>query len=153
MLICDAARRPLLHGIPHGASVAAFLAGYDDLPALRSLGGGTADRNLSDLPPFECAVLGWTSLSHIRSDERRVRTLTLLKQFVLGPILVSAFPAHVAPCRPRRRVEQFGMNIGAYHPMTTEDLAAIASVADFRVLHLDAGERDGGWLHAVISAR
>ncbi len=143
----------LVGAIGEGVRVTAFRARYEDLPRLKPARAGLPGDDLTRLPPFDAAILGWTSLSHVLSAERRVATLKLLAPIVRGPVLVSAFPIPATSSSRDPAAPAFAPHVGVYQPMTTETLASTAAAAGFRILHVDAGTRDGAWLHAVITAR
>jgi hypothetical protein len=147
----------LAAGIREGMRLTVFRGRYEDLPALEPLadsGRGTdaarATPGLQAGGAFDAGILGWSSFSHIRGEERRSRALRQFGELVTGPILVSAFPATGAAPGTKRRRPAFAIHVGVYQPMSGDELEAAVRAAGFEVLHLDATEGDGNWLHAVI---
>jgi hypothetical protein len=86
--------------LPEGSRVAAYWAGYEDLPILRSPTSGDVAGSLPQMEPFDGAILGWFSFTHLRSQRLRLQALRALAAATKGPILVS-FAASVFYPSPR----------------------------------------------------
>lgn len=71
------------------SALQAYRGGYAELPRLRGAGNTVVD--LGSGPPFDAAILGWSSFSHLRSDAERVHALRAVGVLTDGPILVSYF--------------------------------------------------------------
>ena len=72
-----------------GLPVESLLGRYEDLPMLNSLSRPSATIDLRSCPLFAAAILGWASLSHLRSDQCCIETLRQFRQLTHGPILIS----------------------------------------------------------------
>ena len=58
-----------------GLPIESFRGRYEDLPVLNSLSRPPASIDLRSRPLFAAAILGWGSISHLRSDQRCLETL------------------------------------------------------------------------------
>ena len=83
-----------------GLPVESLLGRYEDLPVLNSLSQPPAPIDLRSRPLFAAAILGWGSISHLRSDQCCIETLRQFGRLTHGPILVSWLS--LALCRKKR---------------------------------------------------
>jgi SAM-dependent methyltransferase len=145
----------------NGDGVQPYRARYQDLPRLRPADRRGPAVDLATLGVFGASILGWSSFSHLRTDEDRVRTLQFFKKATTGPVLVSFFSSPPAsgtskargirrflPRRyPVKPGDFFSIQIGYYHAFTADELHDLAGRAGLRIDHLDF---DGTWSHAVM---
>ena len=68
-------------------NVRVYRAGYEDMPRLFSVFPQEPSSTLEAEADFDAAILGWTSYSHLRTQARRIRTLSSFARHVRGPIL------------------------------------------------------------------
>ena len=142
----------------------AYYGSYGTLPTLRRITDG-AVINLTDGPPFDAAIVGWSSFSHLRSDDERVETLRRFASVTAGPILVSYLPdparsETAAPSgrlrrwmwtRARRRGPSvFSVQIGYYRLLRHQDVLDLAERAGVSVL---GSEEGGSWPYVVVGRR
>jgi hypothetical protein len=148
----------------YSASLQAYCAGYEDLPMLRDAPEGQ-QLDVRSLAPFDAAILGWSSFSHLIDDSARVAALKQFASLTRGPILVSYFShePHAAPAVSgggplnalRRRalrhgVAMFTTAIGYARLLSEEELKGLADRAGLLVVHVD---RERGWPHAILRGR
>jgi hypothetical protein len=144
----------MLEAAGDGSPVEVYRGSYEELDALRPADSDEPAVRLGTLGPFDAAIVGWGSFSHLRHHVERVATLRAFADVTNGPIVVSFLrfrrdPA--VPGRPRRRQGgAFSIYIGFYHEMDAQTLARIASEAHLAVEHLSTDERDTNWPHAVL---
>jgi hypothetical protein len=133
----------------HGGGVQWYRAGYEDLPALESVEGGHAAR-LSELGPFDGAVFGWGSFTHLRTHADRSAALKAIADVTRGPILVSFIAVRASRgSRPRRIKswllarrgrepwDDFSIHMGFRHPVSEEEVTALADEVGLGVLELE----------------
>lgn len=116
---------------------------YEDLPILSSLAQPPVAVDLRARAPFEAAIMGWTSLSYLRTDERCIETLSQIGTLTTGPILVSCYPDHDG------RTSGFSAAIGHYRGFSGGQMRALAERAGLEVVHVDD---EDNWPHAVVRA-
>jgi len=117
---------------------------YEDLPVVTSLSKPPATIDLRSRAPFAAAILGWGSISHIRSDQYCIATLRQFGHLTRGPILISYLPGSGGP------KHRFRVNMGYYRQFTGAEILALAEGAGLAVVYLD--EEDSGMPHAVLNA-
>ena len=151
---CEAAR-----ALPDGA-LRAHCASYADLPGLPATAQFPAC-DLASEPPFDAAILGWTSLSHILTDDGRVEALVRMARVTRGPLLVSYFGRPDAPAPAagrlcaikaralRRGPAMFTVALGFARLISDEDLCDFAARAGLRIARLDHASE---WPHAILVA-
>jgi len=154
---------PLVEAIPDaGGAIAAHVGRYEDLPVVRSM----VRREHVDLgaaPPFDAAIFGWSSYSHIRRADDRVAAVRSLAALVEGPILISMFLAPLQ-ARPAGRIatlaarlhlrsphDRFGPAIGFYHLSTRDELYAECERAGVAVVQFSDDGSDGAWPYCVVT--
>jgi hypothetical protein len=116
---------------------------YEDLPILSSLAQPPVAVDLRARAPFEAAIMGWASLSHLRTDERCINTFRQIGTLTRGPILVSCYPGHDG------RSSGFSATIGHYRGFSGAQMRALAERAGLEVVHVDD---EDNWPHAVVRA-
>jgi hypothetical protein len=137
-----------MRGAAPQAMLQAYRGGYADLPRLRDAGDAVID--LAAGPPFDAAILGWSSFSHLRSDAERVYALRAVGALTNGPVLVSYFgdPSRgdAAPATGgglkgwlqrramRRGRSVFSVQIGYYRVLKHAEVIEHARQAGLRVL-------------------
>jgi hypothetical protein len=129
--------------------IEAFIGRYEDLPVVNTLSKQPIAIDLRLRAPFEAAIMGWGSLSLLRSEQRCIETLRQFGGLTTGPILVSCIASPFAR-------SAFSPTIGYYRGFSGEELQGIAERAGLEVIHLDAeGISPGlgeGIPHAVFRA-
>ena len=147
---------------PPGGGLRAYCGSYGTLPNLTGA-PGQPDFSLMDEPSFDAAVIGWASLSHLRSDAACIETLRRFGELTRGPILLSYYPhpspAHVASPvgglkgwvkrrMERRGASAFSVQIGYYRLLRDVDIEALVSRTGLRVLW---AQRGGSWPHLLVA--
>ena len=139
--------RPLAASLAEASSemsIESLVGRYEDLPIVTSLSQPPATIDLRSRAPFAAAILGWGSISHIRSDQYCIATLRQFGHLTRGPILISYLPGSGGP------KHRFRVNMGYYRQFTGAEILALAEGAGLAVVYLD--EEDSGMPHAVLNA-
>jgi hypothetical protein len=126
--------------------VEAYVGRYEGLPFLSSPAQPSVVIDLRSRAPFEAAIMGWGSLSHLRSDELCIETLRQIGRLTTGPILVSWLP-RFAGDSSAAAIPQFSMDIGYFRRFSGAEVRALAECAGLEVVHLD--DKDN-WPHAIL---
>lgn len=138
-----------------GAQVEALLGRYEDMPLLRHVGSGEP-RDLSR-DRFGAALIGWSSLSHLRSAHARIATLRAFADVTDGPVAASFFLRRPATSRRhpirkflstlgrRREGDSFTPNIGFFHFSSREELSGEVAAAGLAIVAASYDETDGHW--------
>jgi hypothetical protein len=113
--------------------------------------------------PFDAAIFGWGSFSHLRGEPARVAALREYARLTAGPILLSFLAVRAAPTArlarfrrllPRRADRDphdvFAMTIGLYHPIDEQEVRDLAGRAGLRILQISFDERESSWPYAVL---
>jgi SAM-dependent methyltransferase len=136
------------------------LAGrYEDLPRLRSSENG-ARVNLQDMRPFDAAILGWASYSHLRTAASRRTALERVAAVTTGAILLSFYlcpppppPSGVRAWLAGRHLwsptDRFTPAVGFYHLSTKDELLGELAAAGLEVVEFSADDLDGRWPYCV----
>jgi hypothetical protein len=124
-----------------GLSIEAFVGRYETLPIVRCLAMPNETIDLGQREPFEAAVIGWTSFSHLRSDVRCVQTLRQMGALTAGPILLSYFP---------KAAHNFSAQIGYHRGYSGADIRDLAEQAELELVDCDD---DDPWPHAIVRRR
>jgi len=124
-----------------GPRIETLVGRYEALPFVSSLTQPPVAVDLRSRAPFDAAILGWISFSHLRSDERCIETLRQIGALTIGPILVSAHPTSSIG---------FSVHMGYYRGLSSAEIGKLAERAGLAVLDVD--ETDN-WSYAVVSAR
>lgn len=141
-----------------GPKVRAYCGGYEHLPVMPAradIPGG----DLSQDAPYDAAILGWASFSHLTTDARRVSALRSMAALTSGPLLVSYFSTRAGGGTSgrggnwlRRRAARWGHSMftpaaGYVRLLTDEEFASMVAQAGLAVVH---AERDAEFPHAVL---
>jgi hypothetical protein len=145
--------------------VTPFVARYEDLPFVRTPDGANVI-SLRERAPFDAALLGWASYSHIRHGHARVRTLREVAAVTAGPVIASFY---LAPGRPPQRTsrlrrvataigltggrDHFTTHVGFYHLSTPSELRSEAAEAGLAVVHECYDSSDGRWPYLFLQRR
>ena len=154
--------RAMAAAAPGDATLRAYRGSYASMPILEAVAGSDEPLDLRHEPPFDAAIVGWSSFSHLRSDAERVETLRQFGAATRGPILVSYFP-DPAPAdvpasggtlrrwlrqRARRRGPSvFSIQIGYYRLLRHSDVEDLVRQAGLSVV---GAERGGNWPYVVV---
>jgi hypothetical protein len=139
----------------------AYCGGYADLPRLRDQQGAVVD--LGGEPPFQAAILGWSSFAHLLSDTDRSSALRAVAALTQGPILLSYFPdpsggrseaagdgvkGWVRRRAMRRGRSVFSVQVGYYRLLQEAEVAALVREAGLEIV----GEgRDANFPYLVVT--
>jgi hypothetical protein len=118
---------------------------YEEIPLMRSTTYPPVTVDLRSRAPFEAAILGWTSFSHLRSDARCIETLREFGHLTRGPILLSYYPAS-----DDGSSSGFLIGIGYYRKFSGAEIRELAGHAGLEIVHLD---EEDNWPHAIVRAR
>ena len=151
--------------VPDGR-VTACIGRYEDLPILHLTADGAGSIDLRDLPAFDAAMLGWSSYSHLRHRDARVRALREMAAVTDGPVLVSFYPGRSVAQPPQSRLQKlarrlgiagkrdrFTLHIGFYHLSTADELRGEAADAGLEIVHECDDDLDGRWPYVVLRRR
>lgn len=130
-------------------AVACFAGGYEELPFVSSPSHGERI-HLSELGPFDAAILGWGSFSHIYDERQRQKTLQHFAELTSGPILLSftstredgklptlKIRSMLLKRKHRHPADRFSMSMGFQHPVSELEVSELAGGADLAVLKTD----------------
>jgi hypothetical protein len=131
----------------HGRSIEMFAGRYQDLPMLRSANGSTALVDLRTRTPFDAAMFGWASFSHIRTDDERVNALRQLAALTAGPILLSYFSYMAERAATRSKQESFAMQVGYFRQLNEADVRGLVGEAGLEIVEL---KHDDGWPWGIV---
>jgi hypothetical protein len=147
--------------VTKGLNARVYRAGYEDMPRLFPARPEEACGTLEMESSFDAGILGFGSYSHLRTEEQRIRTLSLFARYVRGSILVSFHQSatskvpskHTWTGRAWRLLQigpedQFSVYIGFTHYVSAAELAAVAARSGLTILHMDEDSRDP---HAVLA--
>ena len=138
-----------------------YSGSYADLPALVDL----SDQRVVDLtaePPFDAAIVGWSSWAHLRTDDERLDTLARFSRLTRGPILASYYaplpPANAA--RSGGRLEHwirkrmarhghsvFSIDVGFYRVLSHAEVNQLLGRTGLTVLQ---SQQTGVWPSFVV---
>lgn len=137
-------------------SVRVYCGAFQEMPFLEALPTG-ARGDLRNEGPFDAAIVGYGSLSHLLKDAQRVETLRRFAEVTSGPILVSfyaSFPeSHAAAAhagwlkrwlrrrKARRGVSRFQVSGGYFRLLSREEIEGMAKEVGLNVLDIEV-ERD-----------
>jgi hypothetical protein len=138
----------LNHRPDDAARIETCVGRYEELPIVRSPGGGRVD--LSQRPPFDAAIFGWASYSNLLDDARRVASLRAMAALVEGPILLSYFPHHEDTPDSSSRRGSFSLNVGYFRDLTEAEVREQAAEAGVDIVWL---LQDTGWPRAIVRRR
>lgn len=149
--------------------VEVYRAGYEDLPSLFPITVGAPAANLFAMHPFDAAIVGWGSFTHLRTHDLRVHTLNAFAQVTRGPVLVSFLARPDSEAQPsalshtqrasgrylRGRFNQdpgnvFDVGHGLFHRYTHAEIAALADRARVTIAHLSLEADESTWPYAIL---
>jgi hypothetical protein len=130
-----------------GRAVELFAGRYQDLPLLRSANGSPSVVDLRARPPFDAAMFGWASFSHIRSDAERVGALRQLAALTTGPIFLSYFSYLADRAATRSKQESFAMQVGYFRQLNEADVRGLVAEAGLEIVELKHGD---GWPWGIV---
>jgi hypothetical protein len=154
------ARSMVEHGTA-GVDVEALIGRYEELPWLTNAATG-ARFDVRAGGPFDAALFGWTSFSHLRTRAARVSALRSVAGLTNGPLVLSFYAR-----RPRisssagffhRTAGALGLRfegdlftpyVGFYHLSAPEELAAEVRDAGLEPVQTSFDELDGRWPYLV----
>jgi hypothetical protein len=119
-----------------------FTGRYEGLPFVETLDEPRQRVDLRTLGPFDAVILGWASLSHLRTDDQAVAALRALGSLTAGPLLVSYFAR-----KDTERAEAFSVDLGYYREFSDRQFEGFAARAG---LHLVERDHESGWPNAVL---
>ena len=135
-----------LAAVAPGRDIQALAGRYRDLPVVTSAGDSVTPVDLRTAGPFDAAIFGWSSFSHLRTPDERRTALVRMRELSRGPILLSYFSS---ANRGRSAANAwFSIDVGYAQELTQDDIRACAADAGLRVLHLEHG---GTWPHAILT--
>jgi hypothetical protein len=141
-----------------------YCASYQDLPIMPATSGSQLV-DLRTQAPFDAAILGWVSFSHIVQDSARVSALKAFGELTRGPILVSYYSdaARTGPARgaggrlralrrraARRGTSMFTTGVGYVRLFSDADLRDVVERAGLEVVHID---NDHAFPYAILRRR
>jgi hypothetical protein len=129
--------------------VACYAGGYEELPYVKSPAHGERI-HISELGPFDAAIVGWGSFSHICDERQRHNTLRHFGEFTSGPILLSFTSTREDEELPTSKIrsallrrkhrhpaDRFSMSMGFQHPVSEHEVSKLANEAGLAVLNID----------------
>jgi len=144
--------------------VESLIGRYEDLPRLVRARDGI-DVDLRARAPFDAAMFGWTSYSHVRTSTARIAALRVFGELTNGPVVVSFFLAGQGPPRQpggARRIaralgfrsngDSFTPYIGFYHHSTAAEIEDEVRQAGLELSHACYDDLDGRWPYLVLRA-
>lgn len=130
---------------------------YEDLPMVRDLSNGMAV-DLSTRGPFDVAVLGWVSYSHLRGRDRRVAALAQVARLTRGAVVLSFYFDRQRDTRNGGRLsawsrrlgfskagDAFSPYLGFHHWSTEAEILDEVDSAGLEVTDASWDARDGHW--------
>ena len=130
-------------------TIEVLLGRYQDLPVLRSVDGSLNRVDLRQRQPFDAAMFGWASFSHIRSDAERVDSLRQMSALTAGPIFLSYFSYMEERTAASSRHESFAMQVGFFRQFNETEVRDLIVEAGLDVAEIN----HDGWPCAVVRRR
>lgn len=130
-------------------AIEVLLGRYQDLPVLRSVDGSPNRVDLRQRQPFDAAMFGWASFSHIRSDAERVDSLRQMSALTAGPIFLSYFSYMEERTATSTRHESFAMQVGFFRQFNETEIRDLIVEAGLDVAEIN----HDGWPCAVVRRR
>jgi SAM-dependent methyltransferase len=138
--------RSMADNISEGLRVDVYRSAYELLPILLDPRVDTPTASLKRMKPFDAAILGWGSFTHIRTPERRLQALASFGEVTNGPILMSflsrvghiqRLPQILSRVSPipmcYDRGDEFRLQMGYIHFFNRGELLELADRAELRV--------------------
>jgi len=153
--------------IPAGLPVRSYQASYEDLPLLAPATSQEQAADLTTMPPFDAAILGHSSFSHILDDANLLRTLKLLACVVTGPILISFTSRDSVADTPNSRLDRwlrrlpgrnqdptigFRLEIGAYRQFIAQEMIELCTSAGLYIIELRVKKHFSHSSYVVVRA-
>jgi hypothetical protein len=150
---------------PQELAVEVYCAGYEDLPTLYPVQPEEPEVDLTALPPFDAAIVGWGSFTHLRSEAGRLHALRTFAGVTRGPVLVSflARPddqgsrANAGRLRHllRGRFNQdpgnvFDIGYGLFHRYSRAEIVGLMEAAGLTIAHLSLEADETTWPYAIF---
>jgi hypothetical protein len=144
-----------------GTDVETLVGRYEELPWLTSAEtGGQLD--VRTRGPFDAALFGWTSFSHLRTRAARVSALRGVGELTNGPVVLSFYARRPQVTSPagffhrtagalglRFEGDLFTPYVGFYHLSAPDELASELHDAGLEPVHASYDELDGRWPYLV----
>ena len=153
--------RSMVDHAPAGVHVEALVGRYEDLPMLTSAATG-APVDVGGLAPFQAAMFGWTSFSHLRTPAARVAALRAVGHLTNGPVLLSFYPRRPRLSESKGLVhtlartlglrfqgDLFTPFVGFYHLSDRAELEDEMRQAGLEIVQASFDELDGSWPYLV----
>lgn len=137
------------------ARVEALVGRYEEMPVMRPVAGAPAV-DLREAGPFDVALMGWTSYSHLRRSSSRSGALRAMASVTDGPVVASFYPR---PSRPaengirgflntlgrRSNGDAFTPYVGYYHSSSEEEVLHEVQTAGLTIIAQCWEHTDGHW--------
>jgi SAM-dependent methyltransferase len=128
-------------------SIESLVGTYETLPELESLDRPPRVVDLRTRTPFDAAIFGWASFSHIATDTLRVEALRQMATLCRGPVLLSYFPHWADQADETSRRGSFALNVGYFRDLTEPEIRTFVQKAEVEVIAI---RHDTGWPYAVL---
>jgi SAM-dependent methyltransferase len=151
--------------VPEDTHVETYRASYEDLPLLTPVGGGRSMAHLGEMRPFDAAIMGWGSFTHVRTEEGRVHAIQSFARATRGPVLASFLTRSESAETPtllgrlrrslpgsynREPGNFFGIDFGLFHQFGRAEITGIARQANVEIIYLDLEPQFANWPHAIF---
>jgi hypothetical protein len=164
----ERSRQPVLTMATHGPEdlpLEVYCAGYEDLPTLHPVRPDQPVVDLTALPRFDAAIVGWGSFTHLRSEAQRVHTLRIFAGVTRGPVLVSflARPDDTGSRSDAGRLRHrlpgrfnqdpgnvFDMGYGLFHRYSRAEIVGLMDAAGLTIAHLSLEADETTWPYAIF---
>jgi hypothetical protein len=152
---------------PRDLPLEVYRAGYEDLPTLHPVQPDGPVVDLTALPRFDAAIVGWGSFTHLRSEDQRVHTLRIFAGVTHGPVLVSflARPDDEGSRTTAGRLRQllpgrfnrdpgnvFDVGYGLFHRYSRAEIVGLMDAAGLTIAHLSLEADETTWPYAIFHA-
>ena len=135
----DPARELVASMDAHAAAIPIerLIGRYSDLPRLSAFDDTARSVDLSARPPFDVAILGWGSVSHLRHVDDIVAALRAMSALTSGPMLVSYIPKSDWRWGSTAPHGFFSLQIGYFLGLSEQDMRTAAERAGLSIVALD----------------
>lgn len=152
----------MVQSMPPDLDVRAFRASYGELPYLGPATPGDPGLDLNREPPFDAAILGWCSFSHVLHQADQLRALKTVASVVSGPILISFFsrdPSEEAPVTRsesrfplRHRDPSYGFQTatGVYRRYIASEIFDLCAAAGLSVVEAIVHKQDSYSSYVIV---
>jgi hypothetical protein len=154
--------RSMVDHAPAGVHVEALVGRYEDLPMLTSAATG-ASVDVRGFAPFQAAVFGWASFSHLRTATARVAALRAVGDLTNGPVLLSFYTRRPRLTQSMGLVHTMARALGLrfqgdlftpfagfYHLSDRAELENETRQAGLEIVRASFDELDGSWPYLVV---